>query len=198
MSASVPEQLVALPDFHPPHPPNRPPPGYADEDISDWNYEVSDTSGTMAFKTGIDERDTFLGERRCIICGARRLKRCHIIRQSEHQNMTSRKYILVNYSDHPDLQKYHGKVIALDVSDRYAPFPSLFIVHEMRVRGRHPFHVIRTLVPAQPAFQDWVYTDGVFDPNTNSFIRAMPSGGSTTHHLQPLTESDPTTSTGAP
>ena len=37
------------------------------------------------------------------------------------------------------LQANHGKAIALDFSDRHAPFPSAFIIHEMRVSKFHPF-----------------------------------------------------------
>jgi hypothetical protein len=50
--------------------------------------------------------------------------------------------VFINYSGHPNLQQFHGKAIALDIKDKYAPFPSLFIIHEMRVRGFHPFQPV--------------------------------------------------------
>ena len=82
-----------------------------------------------------------------------------------------RKFVLVNYSDHPDLEEYHGKAIALDMTHRYAPFPSLFIIHEMRVRGFHPFSPTQPTVPNEIAWQNWISSDGVFDNATGSFIR---------------------------
>ena len=41
---------------------------------------MSRLSATTAFIAGIDERDTFLGRRRCVICGTpRALEHCQII-----------------------------------------------------------------------------------------------------------------------
>jgi hypothetical protein len=42
----------------------------------------------------------------------------------------AKKFVLIDYSDHyyDDIQPYHGKAIALDIADKYAPFPSLFII----------------------------------------------------------------------
>ena len=60
---------------------NGPPVGYGWEE-----HEMSLSSTTSAFDTGIDRRDTFLGRRRCVICGVSGrpiLERCHIIRNSE-------------------------------------------------------------------------------------------------------------------
>ena len=45
------------------------------------------------------------------------------------------KFVFINYSGNEYLQEFHGKAIAIDVKDKYAPFASLFIIHEMRVRG---------------------------------------------------------------
>lgn len=89
---------------------------------------------------------------------------------------TIRKFIFVNYSGSPSLQKYHNKAIALDVSDRYASFPSLFIIHEMRVRGYHPFQPIAPDVSDNPLWQDWILSDGIFDNTSSSFIRESPPG----------------------
>jgi hypothetical protein len=61
-----------------------PPNGYGWPDCD----EVSSKSGTTVFQTGIDQRDRFLGEQRCIICGkggplSIGLKQSHIIPYSE-------------------------------------------------------------------------------------------------------------------
>ena len=85
------------------------------------------------------------------------------------------KFILINYSgqDDIDIAPYHGKAIALDIADRHAPYPSIFIIHEMRVRGYHPFHNTGPDVPNLDAinWQDWVITSGVWDNTTNQFHR---------------------------
>ncbi|KAE9400688.1 hypothetical protein BT96DRAFT_919341 [Gymnopus androsaceus JB14] len=86
----------------------------------------------------------------------------------------SGKFVLVNYSDHHSLVPFHGKAIALDSGHRYSPFPSVFIIHEMRVRGRYPFAPISPPIPSDPTFQDWITTCEVFDPTTKSFIRPEP------------------------
>lgn len=37
-------------------------------------------SGTTAFNAGLDDRDVFLGARRCVVCGLNApLERCHIV-----------------------------------------------------------------------------------------------------------------------
>jgi len=46
-------------------------------------------------------------------------------------------FVFVNYSDRQELQQFHSTVIGIDSDDLHAPFPSLFIIHEMRVRGFH-------------------------------------------------------------
>ncbi|KAF9062056.1 hypothetical protein BDP27DRAFT_1406399 [Rhodocollybia butyracea] len=88
----------------------------------------------------------------------------------------ARKFILINYNNERDLAPYHGKALALDTGHRYSPFPSVFIIHEMRVRGRHPFTPVIPDVDIEddPPFQDWIVRDGLFDPNTRSFVRAAP------------------------
>ncbi|KAH9002951.1 hypothetical protein EDB86DRAFT_2894147 [Lactarius hatsudake] len=83
----------------------------------------------------------------------------------------TQRFIFVNYSGSDELQGYHGKAIGLDNQDRHAPFPSLFIIHEIRVRGFHPFQPISTEVPDGNPFQDWIIAGGVFD---NSFKRDLP------------------------
>ena len=79
--------------------------------------------------------------------------------------------MLINYSGHADLQQYHGKAIALDIKDRYAPFPSLFIIHEMRVRGFHPFQPVTPTIADGIHWQDWISSGQVFDNVSDSFKR---------------------------
>jgi hypothetical protein len=59
--------------------PFNPPAGYG------WEERDSSTpSATTTFDTGLDQRDTFLGRRRCIICGEDiAVNRCHIIMESQ-------------------------------------------------------------------------------------------------------------------
>ncbi|KAI0298289.1 hypothetical protein BC826DRAFT_122202 [Russula brevipes] len=73
--------MALLATFPLPLPPDAPPPGCGWEQGS-----MSTVSATTAFEEGIDQRDTFLGDARCIICGqsgSRILQHCHIIRVSE-------------------------------------------------------------------------------------------------------------------
>ena len=82
--------------------------------------------------------------------------------------------MFINYSGHPNLQQFHGKAVALDIKDKYAPFPSLFIIHEMRVRGFHPFRPIVPTIPDGIPWQDWILSDHVFDNTSDSFKRNRP------------------------
>ncbi|KAF5383173.1 hypothetical protein D9615_004890 [Tricholomella constricta] len=203
--------------YLPPLPPNQPPDGYREE------RDFSVLSTTTAFVAGIEERDKFHGEPRCVVCGVanrRILKHAYIIPQEEqdtwadlqdrgwipeqakenprhdprngvlmcknHQRSFDaftffirffpdiRKFVVVNYSDDASLQEFHGKAIALEITDHHAPFPSLFIIHELRVRGFHPFTPLRPDMPINPAWQDWISSSGVFDNTTNSFLRERP------------------------
>ncbi|EJD04317.1 uncharacterized protein FOMMEDRAFT_167528 [Fomitiporia mediterranea MF3/22] len=93
-----------------------------------------------------------------------------------------RKFVFVNYSGSDYLQQFHGKTIALDTSDRYAPFPSLFIIHEMRVRGFHPFNPVSPDMSNDPPWQDWILSDGVLKDDisndaANFFNREGPPHG---------------------
>jgi len=111
-----------------------------------------------------------------------------------------KKFVFVNYSGTPHLQEFHSKAIALDIKDRHAPFPSLFIIHEMRVRGFHPFAHIPDIpdIPSNIAWQDWISLGGVFDDVTSSFKRNEPSrnsNNSVTAQSQPQFP-PPTTNTG--
>jgi hypothetical protein len=86
----------------------------------------------------------------------------------------TRKFVFINYTGHTYLQQFHGKAIALDIKDEYAPFASLFMIHEMRVRGFHPFQpspaVPRLVIP----WQDWILSDNVLDNTSGSFKRDSP------------------------
>ncbi|KAH9013519.1 hypothetical protein EDB84DRAFT_1568609 [Lactarius hengduanensis] len=84
---------------------------------------------------------------------------------------STQRFVLVNYSGIPELRTFHGKAVALDSRDHHAPFPSLFIIHEMRVRSLHPFSPSSPEVPGNSPFQDWVLLDSVYDTISRSFKR---------------------------
>lgn len=86
-----------------------------------------------------------------------------------HPEQTS-KFVLVNYSDEPALQPFHGKAIALDSAHRHAPFPALFIIHEMRVRGFVPLGPPNPDLPVGSPWQDWILSDGVLASDLSSGI----------------------------
>jgi len=86
----------------------------------------------------------------------------------------ARKFVFINFSDREELQPYHGKAIALDIAHHYAPFPSIFLIHEMRVRGFHPFNPVEFSLPSDTSWQDWVLTAGVYDAESGFFIRDAP------------------------
>jgi hypothetical protein len=48
----------------------------------------SECSDIAAFNTGLEERDLFLGKRKCVVCGTgilEALENCHIIGHSDHE-----------------------------------------------------------------------------------------------------------------
>jgi hypothetical protein len=55
----------------------------------------------------------------------------------------------------------------------YMPSPSTFIIHEMRVRGYHPFHITAPEVPIDGVidWQDWVITSDFWDNAGGHFHR---------------------------
>ncbi|TDL25657.1 hypothetical protein BD410DRAFT_765290 [Rickenella mellea] len=191
--------------------------------------DYSELATTTDFNTGIDERDTFLGARACVICGnTTSLRRCHIIPAEEretwsnlrargwipqqaekHPNLEprngmimcvdhqlafnakhffvrfvpdTRRFVFINYSENPSLQPFHGKAIALDINHRHAPFPSLCIIHELRVRGFNPFKLqpIVTVTPDDSPWQDWIMSNGVFNNDSGTFNRSIPPPPDTT------------------
>ena len=79
--------------------------------------------------------------------------------------------MLINYSHNRDLDPFHGKAVGLDINDSHAVFPSLFIIHEMRVRGHNPFHPTNPTIPETFGWQDWIVSDNLFNETTNAFNR---------------------------
>jgi len=109
--------------------------------------------------------------------------------------------VLINYSGNPDLQQFHGKAIAIDVKDRHSPFPSIFIIHEMRVRGFHPFQPISPTIPDDNPWQDWILLGGVLNNSSRSFKREYPPsnlGKSTSAASQLQIQPTSTSAGGAP
>src|SRR5712691_11839708 len=88
-----------------------------------------------------------------------------------------RKFVFINYANLSYLRPFHGKAIALDIRDRHVPFPALFIIHEMRVRGFYPFEPVSPVISRDFPWQDWITSDGVFDETSGSFKRAAPPSG---------------------
>ncbi|KAF8513092.1 hypothetical protein BU17DRAFT_53478 [Hysterangium stoloniferum] len=167
---------------------------------------LSQLSTSTAFKTGIDQRDLWDGQQRCVICGVNVIKHCHIIPCSESQtwkDLRRRKYIpstaksvqheprngllmcpnhcamfdryqffirfipqhkkfvYINYSGQVNNAIYHGKAINLDISHHHAPFPSIFLIHEQRVRGFWPFVCEPNDILPMPESQGWLKADEV-------------------------------------
>ncbi|KAI0278251.1 hypothetical protein BC826DRAFT_1084967 [Russula brevipes] len=214
-----------------PLPPHAPPSGYG------WSDRpLSASSTTTAFRAGLDQRDQFLGECRCVICGnygSGSIGHCHphtwndlkdrgwipgqakaaprheprdgmIMCKTRHIQFNSyvffirffpdiRKFVFINYSGHRYLQQFHGKAIALDAKEKYAPFPSLFIIHEMRVRGFYPFQPVVPTVPDDMPWQDWILSDQVFDNASDSFKRDRPPPNRNHRSAQAQLPSHPTT-----
>ena len=122
---------------------------------------------------------------------------CLCFESSIHKKQ-NRKFVFINYSDAPSLREFHGKTIPLDIQDRHAPFPSLFIIHEMRVRGFHPFAPINPAMSNDIGWQDWILSDGVLDNPSRSFKRNSPPRNPNST-AQPQPQFPPaTTNTGDP
>ncbi|KAM6504521.1 hypothetical protein JOM56_001464 [Amanita muscaria] len=204
--------------------PNQLPDGYGWENRESSTLQT--TTYSTAFDTGIDDRDTFLGKKRCIVCGAqnslvrRSLHHCHIIPKSEPGTWTdlqrrgwfpseaktdpaheprnglllcrthhgdfdeysffirfvphTGRFIFINYSNELRLQEFHGRAVALVNNHRYSPFPALFLVHEMRVRGFHPFAPVNPNIPDDIAWQEWIVSEGVFNEALGLFRQETP------------------------
>jgi hypothetical protein len=101
--------------------------------------------------------------------------------------------VFVNYSGRDYLQQFHGKAVALDSKDSHTPFPSLFLIHEMRVRGFNPFQPIAPTVPNDILWQDWILSDQLFDNASDSFRRDGPPPSNNDGPAQAQLPSLPTT-----
>ncbi|KAF9482684.1 hypothetical protein BDN70DRAFT_929792 [Pholiota conissans] len=84
------------------------------------------------------------------------------------------KFVLVNFSNDPDLRQFHGKAIALDIRGRHGPFASLSIIHEMRVREFHPFDPVEPAMSTDYPWQDWILSDGNEDNGNNISAQSLP------------------------
>ncbi|KAH9166430.1 hypothetical protein EDB89DRAFT_2101415 [Lactarius sanguifluus] len=99
-----------------------------------------------------------------------------------HFSPETKKFIYINYSNHPSLEQFHGKAIALDIRAHYAPFASLFVIHEWRVRGFNPFQpIITPTIPAQILWQDWIMSSGLLDENLGFKRDGSPSDDNIFH-----------------
>ncbi|SRR6266576_6861496 len=79
--------MAPLPPFQLPLSSSRPPSGFG------WaGRDFSALSTTTAFRTGLDQRDQFLGMSRCVVCGdyGRTIEHCHIIMDSEPDTVSQR------------------------------------------------------------------------------------------------------------
>jgi hypothetical protein len=109
----------------------------------------------------------------------------------------TRKFVFINYSGKNSLQEFHGKALAIDIRDKHAPFPSLFIIHEMRVRGFHPFQPVTPAVQDPAPWQDWILSDGVIDNASGYFKRDSPPDDGNDHTFaQPQPAGFPTMDVG--
>jgi hypothetical protein len=104
------------------------------------------------------------------------------------------KFVLINYSDKSALRPFHGKAIALDIKDRHAPFPSISIIHEMRVRGHNPFSPVDHILPNDIPWQDWILSEGMFDDISGSFKREPLIDSNNSASAQAQIQFQPTTS----
>ena len=93
-----------------------------------------------------------------------------------------RKFVFINYSQGKDDAIFHGKAIKLDVDHRYSPFPSIFLIHEWRVRGFYPFATDPLNISPTIEDQDWTKEnisdtehDATMNPE-NSFTRTTDNG----------------------
>ncbi|KAL5536861.1 hypothetical protein ACEPAF_684 [Sanghuangporus sanghuang] len=198
--------MAPLPTFQLPLIPGGPPDGFGWE-----QREFSDLSRTTAFIAGINERDKFLGRNRCVICGIRTsLELCYIIPKSEPETwigLKRRDWLPEETKERPEHEPRGAMAfscvgtitvhlmniislyvffpmfatIALDNRDRYAPFPSLFIIHEMRVRGRHPFQPSDIDLPDDIPWQQWISAGGAYHDVSDSFNRRAPPGSRSGH-----------------
>ena len=65
--------------------------------------------------------------------------------------------MFITYPGHPYLHEFHDKAIALDIKDKYAPSPSLFITHEILIREFLPFQPVVPIVLDDIPWHDWIF-----------------------------------------
>jgi len=76
--------------------------------------------------------------------------------------------VFINYTHSSSDTQHHGKAINLDVDDQRAPFPAIFLIHELRVRGFRPFDQEPDDIPTTSQFQDWMIMDDSITSETAS------------------------------
>jgi hypothetical protein len=94
-------------------------------------YAPSDSSSTSAFEAGVNERDTFFGQRRCIICGKQVLvlQHCYIIPKTEEHTVSQ-----ISYTYHPFFKinsRHSGKTSSTVVGCLNRPKMHLNVNHAM-------------------------------------------------------------------
>ena len=98
-----------------------------------------------------------------------------------------------SYGRSAHLKQYHGKAIALDIEDVYAPLPLLFLVQENMARGRNFFQPTPN-VEVTSRWQKWMVIGGVVNEKDNgSFtfnreILSPPAGKSLNVQTSPTTQ----------
>jgi hypothetical protein len=65
------------------------------------------------------------------------------------------RFVLINYSQMEDMERFHGRAVNLNPSDPRTPFHGAFLIHEMRVRGRWPLLRDRQ-IPLPIPWQSWI------------------------------------------
>jgi len=68
------------------------------------------------------------------------------------------RFVLINHSELPSLEPFHGRAIGLFASDSRVPFHGAFLIHEMRVRGYWPFAEDREILLPVP-WQPWIQSN---------------------------------------
>lgn len=79
---------------------------------------------------------------------------------------------------------HHGKAVSLNPDDTRSPFRSIFLIHEARVRGRHPFMGDRPL-PAPVNDQDWMHAPAILSPSSNRSPAGQLGEGGPSHPPPP-------------
>lgn len=70
-------------------------------------------------------------------------------------SLQARRFVLINHSQMPTLERWHGRAINLRADNNRLPFHGAFLVHEMRVRGWWTFRADRPFSLPIP----WVFDE---------------------------------------